>query len=280
MLPFLKNAVRKAIRVTGFDVTKLDARNLGGHSLLHELPLLVENQQSPNIVDVGANRGQRIGLAKHAFRKPQITSFEPNPTLAKALRSKYGAGQATIVEAAVGNAEAQMDFHIYSNDRLGSLRDLEPGMAHLSHGRVDPEATIKVPVVTLDSYWREHHGDEAIDVLFIDAQGFDREVLEGAEGLLDSGKIGTIIMDVYFGQYYKDQTNNLSDVQPWLGEKGYGLVGLYEIIRQDGFVSAAAGCFQLNSAKRGTEKDRTVKSFRVSHNSSSELAQAAFTGAP
>src|SRR5690348_13681376 len=81
MPPFAKNVIRKAIRVMGFDVTKLDAHHLGGHSLLHELPLLVENQ-SPTVVDVGANRGQRIELARHAFRSPQITSFEPNPHLA------------------------------------------------------------------------------------------------------------------------------------------------------------------------------------------------------
>jgi FkbM family methyltransferase len=105
--------------------------------------LLVENQ-SPVVVDVGANRGQTIELPRHAFRNPQITSFEPNPELAGFLRSKYE-GVATAVEAAVGNVESEMDLHIYGNDRLSSLRDLDEQKGPLMHGDARPRRTIKVP---------------------------------------------------------------------------------------------------------------------------------------
>jgi FkbM family methyltransferase len=243
MLSVVKNGIRKIIRSTGFDVHRLDGNKLGGTALLHELPELVDSEY-PVVVDVGANRGQRIELVRHAFSSFLMTSFEPNPSLAGFLRSKYD-GVATIVEAAVGNVQGEMDLHIYANDRLSSLRDLDEQKAYLSNGDARARATVKVPVVRLDEFWREHRGAVGIDVLFIDAQGFDREVLEGAEGLLNSGKVATIVTDVYCSEYYNGQHNYLWEVEPWLRQRGYGLVGLYEIIREGHFISAAAGCFKL-----------------------------------
>ena len=48
---------------------------------------------SPVIFDVGANRGQYIGLVRElaGHLKPRIHAFEPNPTLAVALQQAHGA---------------------------------------------------------------------------------------------------------------------------------------------------------------------------------------------
>ena len=71
------------------------------------------------------------------------------------------------------------------------------------------------------------HQIESVDLLKIDTEGYDLEVLNGAENLLTSGKVQMILTETGF-----DGTNRrhvlLESLQQHLGARGYMLFGIYD----------------------------------------------------
>ena len=59
-----------------------------------------------------------------------------------------------------------------------------------------------VSVITLDDYCSEL-GIERVDLLKSDTQGYDLEVLKGAEALLRSGRVGLVYTEVIFSEQYE-----------------------------------------------------------------------------
>jgi FkbM family methyltransferase len=134
-------------------------------------------------IDVGANYGE-FSLIPAALGVPCL-AIEANPGVAACLRETFaGRDHVQIVEAAAGSASGTTTFFFCdSATGSGSLaRDIPAGEAQgfsaITHAR-------SVRAVTLDELAA---GNDAVRahglVLKIDVEGFEREVLEGAEHLL------------------------------------------------------------------------------------------------
>jgi hypothetical protein len=72
--------------------------------------------------------------------------------------------------------------------------DSDSMSSSLAPGRSEHAASYPVPVSTLDIYTQQH-GIDHIDLVKIDAEGFDLNVLEGASRLLDEQKIDIFLFE-------------------------------------------------------------------------------------
>ncbi len=79
-----------------------------------------------------------------------------------------------------------------------------------------------IQTVTLDDYFRR----EEIDMIKIDAEGFELEVIEGGKKLLENNKNMKIISE--FGGYYYKRNNSKVLYPKILHEMGYNLFGVID----------------------------------------------------
>ena len=96
-------------------------------------------------------------------------------------------------------------------------------------GRVDVETE------TVDHFCAAH-GIDHIDILKADTQGYELEVLTGARGLIDAGRIRALLVEITFTEQYKDQPRHF-EVMRFIDDLGFSLYGLYGVHRQAGQVS-------------------------------------------
>jgi FkbM family methyltransferase len=127
-------------------------------------------------IDVGANRGDWTALMLKETKGPTGLLFEPVPELATELKRRFENERGIkVINAAVSDAPGEREFFIEPGDAKTSS---------LARGATSSRSrTCVVRVATLDVA-TEQAGLKAIDFLKIDAEGYDLNVLEGAQGLL------------------------------------------------------------------------------------------------
>jgi FkbM family methyltransferase len=119
------------------------------------------------VFEVGANVGE-FSLA--AVRKgAKVYAAEPDPHAALCLRENVP--EATLLEAVVGNQKGCATLNISTAGADSSVINPSP-------------ERITVPAMTVAS-WLEQTGEECIDFLKVEAEGFEPEVLEGARPVFD-----------------------------------------------------------------------------------------------
>ena len=166
------------------------------------------------VVDVGANEGQWIAALLAATSVKRVEAFEPNPEAAARLREILkGRPECRVTQAAVGNSQGEMPLNITANSVFSSL--LEPQQTlqtDYSSGAI-VQQSIMVPVTTLDVALASL---DSIDLLKIDVQGFEKQVLDGAEQLMQRTK--TVLIETNLvSQYVGDQ--NLWELRRRLTEE-------------------------------------------------------------
>jgi len=167
------------------------------------------------IFDVGANIGQSALKFRDAFPSSQIYCFEPVASTFSILQEAVAVDRNTSCHRlALGSAAGTAEIYVTSHDTMSSL--------------VKPDSfqhTETVPVSTVDQFAGEH-GISRIDLLKIDAEGYDLEVLRGASGMLKSGAVSFVLVEVGF---YQDSSHVLfDDVRNLLHESGFYLFGIYD----------------------------------------------------
>ena len=165
------------------------ARNIWVHGLLaYEAPLpelfmrLVKGAQT--VLDVGANSGLYAILAALTEPRCSVISFEPLPEALKCLRANLRANQlearVTVVEAAAGSSQGQMDLFIPEN-KFGEV--LETSASLVREFRPKHSNIIKVRVETLDDYVAANCKSR-VSILRADVEGAEHQVLQGATEIL------------------------------------------------------------------------------------------------
>jgi len=208
----LKQIVNGALAPLGLKVVRIP-RPLTVDDVLPQLIRAPE----PVLFDVGANHGQTAKRLRETFPRGRIWCFEPQPHLAAEIDA-IGDPLVTVEAAAVSDRPGTATLHLNSFDQAASL------MAATVGGGYDtdvfaPTGKTTVPTVTIDIYCREH-GIERIDYLKIDAQGFSREVLDGAADLLNCGGIHVVRAEVTFGDFY-ERSDSFAEIETRL--KGFRL---------------------------------------------------------
>jgi FkbM family methyltransferase len=186
-----------ALRGQGFNNTY----RLGGsgeawfvtHVLAHVSPSLC--------VDIGANQGDysRMILAETSA---QVVAFEPLAACQAALSALADdySGRLTIVPQAVGAQPGVMSIHYGDKTELASLCEEASAIDYVAavNTRVAP-----VTVTTLDEYLG--HVPQ-VDFVKIDTEGFEFEVLVGAQKLLEDRRPLFVQLEMNLHQLYRGHT--------------------------------------------------------------------------
>ena len=183
----LKHLVRKAIDMLGFETNR--STTLRRYFNENSIDL---------VVDAGANTGQFAQLIRSKGYQNRIWSFEPVSSVFAALKdASRGSPNWQISQLALGKADGSLAINVPSNHTLSSF--LEPSELMASYDSVGDIAKETVQIRRLDDVL---NGDQAKQIfLKADVQGFEKQVLEGAAGILD--RVCAIYLELPIGQLYQ-----------------------------------------------------------------------------
>ena len=152
--------------------------------------------EKPVIFDVGANEGDTTQQFLNVIPAAQCHLFEPNPkTFARLSRRYEGLGNVRLNQKGVGNQAGQITLHDFDGPGSERASFLPETFTDLLHTQAAKLKSVDVEVVTLDDY-AQAGGVAHVDFLKIDAEGFERFILEGAKNLLAAGRIGVIQLEM------------------------------------------------------------------------------------
>lgn len=156
------------------------------------------------VFDVGANIGQfATNLRKEGY-PGRIVSFEPQPDAHAGLTERCARDPNWVAHdrSALGAAPGTAEMNVSGNSVSSSLRDLLP-----IHVEVAPASayvgTVETPVATLDAVAGRYLDGAKGVFLKVDTQGYEGEVLDGAEQTLaaiDGVQLELSMLPLYEGQ--------------------------------------------------------------------------------
>lgn len=140
------------------------------------------------IFEVGARYGDETIKLSETFKNSKIYSFECNPNTINICKNKLKYyNNITFINKGLGHDNNKLPFYSYtqSNDGASSF-----------YKRIDGDTTQEITgyiEITKISDIMNHYNLENIDLLCMDVQGFELNVLKGAEKYLE--KVKYIIME-------------------------------------------------------------------------------------
>jgi FkbM family methyltransferase len=164
--------------------------------------------------DVGANIGfTSFSLLPVATESPiELHLFEANPECCRLLElssQRIGHDRVFIVHCCVGATD-------------GNARLTVPA-GHNQDARVTETGELEVPVLRLDAY-AASRSIETVSLMKLDVEGFEPEVLTGAEGLLNNGRIEVIFTELSV----RTQAKSGFDAQTYLDRlRAFGYITFY-----------------------------------------------------
>lgn len=173
MLRPLKRLVRQSIRRFGWDLRRIE--HFGEPHLVDFLRL----QAIDLVLDVGANEGQFAIALREKGYSGEIVSFEPIASVFKKLAACAARDQYwTARQVALGDRIGTAEMTVTADTVFSSLKP----QSALLHGRHPDTAIVAhetVELTTVDRIFAVFGGRRVF--LKIDAQGFEEQVLAGAE---------------------------------------------------------------------------------------------------
>jgi FkbM family methyltransferase len=138
--------------------------------------LLTLLNDEPLVFDIGFHDGASTEEILRARPKAHITAFDPSRFALECYEKNFVGDRRLVFEnLGVSNEPGELAFHDYENmSNSFALRKEMPGRT---------PTVYKVPVTTIDKFCTEH-GIDHINLIKIDAEGYDLSVLEGARELL------------------------------------------------------------------------------------------------
>lgn len=137
----------------------------------------------PVIVDVGANIGQFCLAAKLFYPTATVYSFEPDPeSYAQLVANTNRLDSVHTFNIGIGSTQGMLTFHQHSLSVMSSFTP-KPGWHY--------DREVDLPLERLDDVLT---GVDWIDLLKIDVEGFEYQVLAGAESVLQ--RTGAVIVEV------------------------------------------------------------------------------------
>lgn len=224
---YLASVVKRTLRRAGYAVVRSE---LIGSNPFEDVKQLLCDEVAI-IFDVGANVGQTSHQLRTHFPRATVYAFEPYPPAFDALRARFdGVPNFEAHNLGLGATDGRKTLFV-NKSSLGNsfLRISEQATAHATHDWTKPAGTVEISVRTLDSFCRENT-IPAIDLLKVDAQGYEGHILEGATTLLAGRKVRAVYVEVLFIPLYDGQ-DSFESVYGKLHAHGYQFVSFYNVVR-------------------------------------------------
>jgi len=234
MKRLLFNSVHFLTRQFGYDLAKRSSFSLGDPSsvaaIAQHLAELLPALSIEVVIDVGANMGQYYDFLRDRVGfTGRVISFEPIPELAQALKERSRADPKWAVHnIALGRQQGTLPLNMSHKTGWSSLlqkagRDVNEVAASITIERV-----ADVRIQTLQDVFDtiEPGLDPASTYLKLDSQGFDLEIMLGAQALLQ--RIPALQSELELVAVYEGAPDYL-DVLRFLRSKGFAITGLFPI---------------------------------------------------
>lgn len=177
------------------------------------------------IVDVGANRGQFALAARQVSPRAKILSFEPLAEPAQIFERVFDHNPNVILYPyAIGREKTHSTIHITKDDDSSSLLPVSKQQSDLFPGAVEKE-TRQVEVYPL-SQLIEPASIPSASLLKIDVQGYEFEVLQGCEDILQ--KFSHLYIECSFVQLYEGQPL-AHEIIAWLESRNFILSSIHNL---------------------------------------------------
>ena len=182
------------------------------------------------VLDVGANVGQYGNELRNIGYRGRIESFEPMANAFSKL-SDVAKKDPTwkIYNYALGNEDTDAEINISANGPSSSFLELSENVKDTGIGLdyVDSET---VHVSRLDSVFSETVGSAKNVFLKIDTQGFERNVIEGANNSL--ARITGVQMEVALSAHYEGEAL-IEEMLGMMRERGFNPWWVYHGFRNN-----------------------------------------------
>lgn len=211
----VRPTIKRLLRSVGFEVRRI--RSPQGP--LGPVVRLIEQERVSLLLDVGANTGQFAQDLRHMGYSGRIVSFEPVAE-AHAELLKTAAGDpawAVAPRMALGDEDGEVAVRVAVLSGLSSV--LPPTTFHV-HAYA-PSATVTteiVPCRRLDTVADQYLHPEEKALLKVDVQGFEKQVLEGADSLLE--KLSAVYIELSLETLYQGQAL-AREVLDYLERRGF-----------------------------------------------------------
>jgi FkbM family methyltransferase len=214
--------LRPLARRAGFDIVRW--RGSVGRDPFDDLKLFV-TKTSPILLDVGGNEGQTVRRLRSAFPGGTIHTFEPGKLAFERLSQACRKDRlVTPWNVGVGATTGKLSLEENSSSVMSSFLPLgRDGWGEIVDRR-------EVDVVRLDDFALEND-IEIIDVLKSDTQGYELQVLQGADRLLSSGRVATVLLELIASEIYEGSPR-IDEVIGYLLDRNYKIVSIYEQLYQ------------------------------------------------
>lgn len=196
----LRSLLKSPLRKLGYDIVKCH-RTVP--TALKRQQLLAHHQVDL-VLDVGADTGHyALELRRNGYQG-RIVSFEPRTKAFRQLREKAKTDPNwSVLNVALGHENTTADINLSKNLYSSSLLGMLP--AHLE---AEPDSAFtgseRVTVRTLDSVFHQFANPSRNIFLKIDAQGFERRVIEGSRNSIRS--ICGIQMEMSLAPLYESES--------------------------------------------------------------------------
>ena len=174
------------------------------------------------IFDVGANHGDFAKAASAVYPESEVWLFEPQPALIPMLSelAKHRHSRWLVEPIGLGNVDGTLPLEVAADDAIASFvgfsqryREANPGGKAIQ--------SVAIEVQRLDTYCNRSN-ISSIDVLKIDVEGYEFEVLAGAENMLRS--TAAIIIEVSLIRETKQQGDALAQMISLLSQIGFTII--------------------------------------------------------
>ena len=177
---------------------------------------ILQDQKVNLILDVGANAGQYGSRLRRTGYQGKIVSFEPQKQPFGELSEKARQdGNWTTVNVGLGREDGQATINLYGDSCLGSMLQMDQ-----SNYESKPSGTETIDIRTLDGVFDQYVTANDRVWLKMDTQGFEKQVLAGAEQSLS--RIIGVQMEMSLTPIYDDQPH-LDEMIALLRAKGFML---------------------------------------------------------
>jgi FkbM family methyltransferase len=196
----LKSTIKYFFRIFGLKISHINPTE----SSEDRFTAMLKHHGVNCVFDVGANVGQFAHVLRGTGYQGQIVSFEPmSAAYSKLLKASQNDNLWTIApQIAIGNYDGQVVINISGNSVSSSaLKMLD------SHALAAPESVYvgseSVPICRLDVIGTKFVSNDEVLFIKIDTQGYEEQVLEGAQELLKKAvglQLELSLIPLYDGQ--------------------------------------------------------------------------------
>jgi len=230
-------AIRRILFTVGYDRQLERPCQMDFNQILSKLMAKTASRgQNPVIFDVGSHIGQSLIKYKELFPNANIHCFEPDIETFQELKSmttqQKELRDAVLNNTALGADTGRKPFHRNARSQTSGFNrvNIQSKWCKTRSWQYSttPEkfnsATFDVNIRTMDDYILEHRIDR-VHFVKIDTQGFEDEVLKGAQQALRQNRIDIIQTEVIVGDAYV-KSLKFMDIEQLICPWGYEFVAI------------------------------------------------------